>query len=100
MSAAVSADPSPAMPAQRVTLKKTGGSLTVTVPARARDALRLAEGQEMTVSVEGRRLIFEPARPRPHYRLEDLLAQCDGGRPPTEETRAWAEAEPVGNEVW
>lgn len=100
MTAAISANRSPAKSALRVTLKKTGGSLTVTVPARARDALNLAEGQEMTVSVEGERLIFAPARPRPRYRLEDLLARCDGGQPLADETRAWAETEPVGNEVW
>lgn len=45
------------------TIKKAGGSLLMTVPAPARDALHLAEGQEMTVLVEGDRLIYEPAKP-------------------------------------
>ena len=82
------------------TLKKAGGSLVMTVPARARDALQLTEGQQMTVSVEGTRLVLEPSQPaRPAYTLDELLAQCDFDQPYSDEERAWLDAPPVGREL-
>jgi antitoxin ChpS len=84
----------------RTTLKKSGGSLVMTVPARARDALHLAEGQELTVSVDGNRLVLEPSKPaRPTYALDQLLAQCDFDQPYSDEERAWLDAPPVGREL-
>jgi antitoxin ChpS len=84
------------------TIKKAGGSLIVTVPAKARDALKLSEGQEMTVEVEDGRLIYEakaPTRRRSKYTLEELLAQCDFDQPYSDEERAWIDAPPVGREL-
>lgn len=84
----------------RTTLKKAGGSLIMTVPARARDALHLTEGQELTVAVDGNRLVLEPAKPqRPSYTLDALLADCDFDQPYSDEERAWIDAEPVGREL-
>lgn len=84
----------------RTKLKKAGGSLIMTVPARARDALHLAEGQELTVSVDGDRLVLAPAKPeRPSYSLDELLAQCDFDQPYSDEERAWLDADPVGREL-
>jgi antitoxin ChpS len=86
--------------ASRTTLKKSGGSLVMTVPARARDALHLTEGQELTVSVDGSRLVLEPSRPaRPAYSLDQLLADCDFGQPYSDEERAWLDAPPAGREL-
>lgn len=85
-------------------IKKAGGSLIVTVPAAVRDALHLSEGQEMRVSVQNGRLVYEAVSPRPKrrskYTLEELLAQCDPDAPLSEEERAWLNAEPVGRELW
>ena len=84
------------------TVKKAGGSLMVTVPAPLRDALRLSEGQELTVTVEGGRLVYEAKarrRRRSKYTLEELLAQCDFSQPYSEEELAWLNAPPVGREV-
>jgi antitoxin ChpS len=84
----------------RTTLKKAGGSLIMTVPARARDALHLIEGQELTVAVDGNRLVLEPAKPeRRSYTLDELLADCDFGQPYSEEERAWLDAKPAGREL-
>lgn len=84
------------------TVKKAGGSLLVTVPAPARDALKLTEGQELTVRVEDGRLIYEakPKRRRSKYTLEELLAQCNPEEPISDEVRAWLDAPPVGREIW
>ncbi|MDP1732460.1 MAG: hypothetical protein Q8L54_15065 [Devosia sp.] len=82
------------------TIKKAGGSLLMTVPAPARDALHLAEGQEMTVLVEGDRLIYEPARSaRPKYSIDELIAKCDLSAPYPDEAREWIDAPAVGREI-
>lgn len=81
-------------------VKRSGGSLIVTIPAPARDALKLAEGQELGVRVESGRLVLDPGRrKRKRYTLEELLAQCDLSIPYTEEERAWLDAPPVGREI-
>ncbi|HEY0919390.1 hypothetical protein [Devosia sp.] len=89
-------------------LKKAGGSLVMTVPAAARDLLRLTEGQEMMVSVEGAKVIVEPMPAptpavhvrRPKYTLEELLADADPQAPLSEEERAWHDTPPAGRETW
>lgn len=88
-------------------LKKAGGSLVMTVPAAARNLLRLTDGQEMAISVEGSRVIVEPmptARPmrarRPKYTLDELLAGTISDTTMSDEERAWHDAPPVGREIW
>lgn len=84
----------------RTVLKKAGGSLVMTVPVSARDALQLTEGAALTVSIEGNRLVMEAVkRERPRYSLEELLAQCDFELPYSDEERAWLDAPPVGREL-
>jgi antitoxin ChpS len=87
----------------RTVLKKSGGSLVMTVPAAARNALHLVEGQEMTVAVEGEKLVLAAARPtrrRPKYTLKQLLAECNPDAPLTDEEKAWLNMPPVGRELW
>lgn len=85
---------------QTAVLKRAGGSLIVTVPARARDALHLSAGQEMTVAVEGGRLVLEPAKPaRPKYSIDELIAKCDLSAPYPDEAREWIDAPAVGREL-
>ena len=83
----------------RAVLKKAGGSLVVTVPASARDALHLTAGMEMSVSVDGDKLVLEPARPRPKYTIDELIAKCDLDAPYPDEAREWIDAPPVGREL-
>jgi antitoxin ChpS len=89
----------------RTVLKKSGGSLVMTVPAAARSALHLVEGQEMTVAVEGEKLVLAAAKPmhrRPKYTLQQLLAEEEaaGIEPLNEYDEAWVNAPPVGREIW
>lgn len=84
----------------RTTLKKAGGSLVMTVPAGARDALQLVAGQELDIAVVDNTLVLRAAKPaRAKYTLEELLAECDFSIPYTEEERVWLDAEPVGREL-
>jgi antitoxin ChpS len=88
-------------------LKKSGGSLVMTVPAPARKLLHLTEGQEMAVSVEGSKVIVEPASAgkvmqtgQPKYTLDELVAGMNPDAPPADEERTWTDAPPAGREIW
>ena len=84
----------------RATLKKAGGSLIMTVPAAARDALYLVEGQQMDIVLRNDTMVVEPVRTKPRYTLTELLAQCDPEAPVSDEIQAWIDAPPVGREIW
>ncbi|HWA20634.1 MAG TPA: AbrB/MazE/SpoVT family DNA-binding domain-containing protein [Devosia sp.] len=83
-------------------VKRAGGSLLVTVPAPARKALGFSEGQELAVSVEEGRLVYEAVqqRHRRKYSLEDLLAQSKAHAAVNEATRNWLDEPAKGKELW
>jgi antitoxin ChpS len=83
-----------------VTLRRAGGSLTLTIPRSLVRALGLSEGARLGVSIEGGKLVAEPSEPQaPRYTLDELLAQCDPSAPPTPEDEAWLVDAPVGSEL-
>ena len=79
-------------------LRKVGGSVMLAVPPAILDLLHLHAGATVGVSVDGGRLVIEP-KPRPHYTLDELLAQCDASAELTDEDRAWLQDKPVGGEL-
>jgi len=78
-------------------LRRVGGSVMLAIPPALLDVTNLAVGNEVAVTVEAGRLVVEP-RLAPHYTLDELLAQCKGGRRRTAEEREWLEGRPVGRE--
>jgi antitoxin ChpS len=79
-------------------LRKVGGSVMLAVPPAILDLLELRAGERVGVTVDGKRLVVEPA-PRPRYSLDALLAQCDPSAEMTAEDRGWLDAPPTGNEL-
>jgi antitoxin ChpS len=79
-------------------LRKVGGSVMLAVPPAILDLLHLRAGTTVGVTVDGGRLVVEP-QPRPHYSLDELLAQCDTSAELTVEDRVWLDAKPVGSEL-
>jgi antitoxin ChpS len=79
-------------------LRKVGGSVMLAVPPALLDTLDLHPGAPVGLTVEGNRLIVEPQK-RPHYTLDELLAQCDPAAEPTQEDREWLDAGSVGDEL-
>jgi len=79
-------------------LRKVGGSIMLAVPPVILDLLHLHAGATVGLAVDHGRLVVE-LTPRPHYNLEELLAQCDGSAEISEEDRAWLDSEPVGSEL-
>ncbi len=82
-----------------VTLRRAGGSLTLTIPMSLVRLLGLSEGARVGVSVDAGKLIAEPASERPHYALDELLRQCEPTAAMTSEDEAWLADRPVGAEL-
>ena len=81
----------------RAKLRAVGGSVMIAIPKPILQTLGLAVNSSVGVSVSEGRMIIEPCQ-RPHYTLEELMAQCDLSAPMTDEEREWLEAPPVGRE--
>ena len=62
------------------------------------DLLNLGAGARVALAVEHGRLVVEP-RARPHYTLDELLAQCDATVDAGAEDREWLSGAPVGEEL-
>ena len=80
------------------TLRKVGGSIMLAVPPAILDLLHLHAGATVGLAVDHGRLVVEPTL-RPHYTLDELLAQCDASIEISEEDRAWLNSKPVGSEL-
>lgn len=79
-------------------LRKVGGSIMLAVPPALLNILQLRAGATVGIAVDNGRLVVDP-QPRPHYTLEELLAQCDGTAESTDEDRTWLDAPSVGREL-
>lgn len=79
-------------------LRKVGGSVMLSVPPAILDLLHLEVGTTVGLEVEGDRLVIA-MKVKPHYTLDELLAQCDASAPLPEEDRKWIGLSPVGREL-
>jgi antitoxin ChpS len=79
-------------------LRKVGGSVMLSVPPAILDLLHLEAGSTVGLAVEGDRLVIA-TRVKPHYTLDELLAQCDAQAPLSDEDREWIELPSVGREL-
>jgi antitoxin ChpS len=79
-------------------LRKVGGSVMLALPPVLLNLLQLKAGAQVSVDVEGGRLIVQPKQ-RPRYTLAELLAASDYSQPQTAEDREWIDAPPVGREL-
>ncbi len=79
----------------QLTLRRSGGSLVMTVPKAYIDQNRLHDGSAVDLTVDGDRLIISAPR-RPKYTLSELLAQMPEGLP---RDKVWDDISPVGQEV-
>jgi antitoxin ChpS len=68
------------------------------LPPAILDLLNLKAGNTVAVQVDGHRLVIE-SKPKPHYTLDELLAQCDAKGKIIKEEREWLDTKPVGREL-
>jgi antitoxin component of MazEF toxin-antitoxin module len=74
-------------------LRRSGGSLILTVPQPYVEQNRLSAGSKVDLEIAGRELKVRPARAR--RRLADLLTLTPRG---THRVKGWDEMPPVGRE--
>ena len=79
-------------------LRKVGGSVMLAVPPALLDILRLRPGVQVGLAIESGRLVVEP-RHRPHYTLDELLAQCNPKAARSKQDRDWVRNERMGAEI-
>ena len=79
-------------------LRKVGGSVMLAVPPAILELLHLQAGEAVGLSVDGTRLVIEPGI-KPHYTLEELLANSDYSQPIPPEEREWVDAPAIGREI-
>jgi antitoxin ChpS len=79
-------------------LRKVGGSIMLAVPPALLDILHLRPGAKVGLAVQSGRLVVEPQQ-RPHYTLDELLAQCNPRARRSKKDREWLDSKPVGGEL-
>lgn len=84
----------------KTTIRKIGNSAGAILPAAILKKLQLSEGDAVSISEDGHRIVIEPTRKLPKYTLSELLAQCDEKALLPKDVMDWDAAKPVGNEVW
>ena len=82
-----------------VTLRRLGGSVAMVLPKQILGLVHLDAGSRVSLSVEGNRLVVEPAR-KPKYNLADLLANCKkSDLAPGPNDRDWLDSPSAGKEL-
>ena len=79
-------------------LRKVGGSIMLAVPPALLDVLRLRSGAKVGLTVQSGRLVIEPQQ-RPHYTMDELLAQCNPKVSRSNQEREWLDDVPRGGEL-
>ncbi|HDS1736603.1 AbrB/MazE/SpoVT family DNA-binding domain-containing protein [Pseudomonas sp. BP8] len=82
-----------------VKIQQWGNSAAIRLPATVLKQMRLSIGSIMSLDTAGESMVLKPVRPKPKYKLEDLMAQCDLNAAEPEELAAWNNMRPVGREV-
>jgi antitoxin component of MazEF toxin-antitoxin module len=79
-----------------LSLRKSGGSLIMTIPQAYTEQNDIKAGAEMAVEIIGDSLIIKPVRQR-KYTLDQILAETPAG---LHHQQDWLEKKPVGHELW
>ena len=82
----------------KTNLRKVDESVMLEVPPAILTALHLRAGIMVSMEVADGRLVVNP-KPRPRYKLTELLAEASDAYPLPAEEREWIDAPPVGTEV-
>lgn len=82
----------------RTHLRKVGGSVMMVVPPVLLEMLQLQPGAQVGLTMEAGRLVVDP-KPKPRYRLEELLAGCQPRKSRSKQDREWANDAPTGAEL-
>ena len=81
-------------------LRTVGGSTMVAIPPAIRETLKLASKSEVSIAVEGDRLVITPKiKLKPRLSYDERMAMCDPTAPISPEEQEWIDAPRMGREV-
>lgn len=82
-----------------VKIQQWGNSSAIRLPATVLKQMSLVSGDVLVLDISADVITLKPAKAKPHYKLADLMAECDLTAPEPEELSAWNSIQPVGREV-
>lgn len=84
-----------------VSIRKQGGAAIMTIPPDILKSLDAGVGSQLVLNVHDGVFTATPIRsaPRKHYKLADLISQCDKSAPVNAEMVAWDNISSVGAEL-
>ncbi|MGE8063758.1 AbrB/MazE/SpoVT family DNA-binding domain-containing protein [Pseudomonas sp. NPDC089569] len=82
-----------------VKVQQWGNSAAIRLPATVLKLMNVASGDVLELDVSAEVMTLKPAKAKPHYKLADLMAQCDLSAPEPAELAAWDSMPTVGREA-
>ncbi|MEE4999070.1 AbrB/MazE/SpoVT family DNA-binding domain-containing protein [Pseudomonas alliivorans] len=82
-----------------VKIQQWGNSAAIRLPANVLKQMSLVSGDVLVLDASTEVITLKPARAKLHYRLSDLMAQCDLKAAEPEELSDWNAMQPTGREV-
>jgi antitoxin ChpS len=82
-----------------VKIQQWGNSAAIRLPATVLKQLSLVSGDSLTLDVLPEMMTLKAKKVKPHYRLADLVGQCDLEAPEPADLAAWNAMHPVGREL-
>lgn len=79
-----------------IKVRKSGGSLIMTIPQAYTEQNKIEAGAELTVEIIGETLTIKPTKKR-KYSLDQLIIETPDG---LHRIEGWLDMKPVGNEAW
>ncbi|HCA5868988.1 TPA: AbrB/MazE/SpoVT family DNA-binding domain-containing protein [Pseudomonas aeruginosa] len=76
-----------------------GNSAAIRLPATVLKQMCIDVGNVLNLDFTGEAMTLKPAKAKPHYKLADLMAQCDLSAQEPAELAAWNAMQPVGREA-
>jgi antitoxin ChpS len=82
-----------------VKIQQWGNSAAIRLPATVLKQMGLSSGDVLVLDASAQVMTLKPAKSKPHYRLVDLMANCDLSAPEPAELAEWNAMTPTGREV-
>ncbi|VVO81383.1 Antitoxin ChpS [Pseudomonas fluorescens] len=82
-----------------VKIQQWGNSAAIRLPSTVLKQMSLVSGDFLTLDVSAEAMTLKPAKAKRHYRLADLMAQCDLSAPEPADLAAWNAMQSVGREA-
>ncbi|HBN9859024.1 TPA: AbrB/MazE/SpoVT family DNA-binding domain-containing protein [Pseudomonas aeruginosa] len=82
-----------------VKVQQWGNSAAIRLPASVLKQMSIDVGNVLNLDFTSEAMTLKPVKTKPHYKLVDLMAQCDLNAPEPVELAAWNAMQPVGREA-